>query len=572
MRLGEALRGGTPRKDVIAGLTVWAVLVPEALAYATIAGVDPVVGLYAAVPSLILYSVFGTSRRLVVGPMAASAALSAAVVGALHPGDDAAFLALTTGAALVTGLLCIVAGVARLGVLASFVSEPVLKGFIIGMAIVIIVGQVPKLLGLDSVDGNAVEKTIGVFGELGDIHGASALLGIAALALALSLRRWAPKVPGALVVVAAGVLVSVFLGLGDQGVEIVGHIEPGIPTLGLPDLALSDYSDLLVPALGIMAVAFAESLGAARSSATTEKIDANRELIGMGMSNIGSGLAGGMVVNGSLSKTAVNSAAGGTSQWSSIVAGILTLATLLFLTPLFEPLPEPVLAAVVIAAVLELVDIKALVRLWKLATPLHGVRYGGAARSDFWAAAATLLGVLLIDTLPGLVIGVIISILLLLSRASKPHIAELGQTGDLWVDTDRATAHGRSTTPHEGMVVLRVEGGMFFANSTMIEDFVEARVDKDTRAVVLDAQTVPFVDVTAAKMLVELRDSLQSKGVTLYLTRDVGQVRDLIRNAEPSREFMPHVVPDVHAAVAAFDESEKGTSAGGTTPGSTPDA
>ena len=315
--------------DLVAGLTVWAVLVPEALAYATIAGVSPVVGLYAAVPALVLYTVFGSSRHLVVGPMSATAAMSAATVADLAARSDASYVDLTVGVALVTGALAIVAGLLRLGFVASFISEPVLKGFIIGLALTIIVGQLPELFGVEGGGEDFFERVWELIGHLGDTQAWTIGVGAASLAVVLGLRRLLPRLPGSLVAVVLGILAVSLFDLEAHGVEIVGPIESGLPTFGLPDLGLGDYGALVGPAVGILLVAFAEGLAAAKTFASKEhySIDIDRELVGVGAANIGSGLSSGMVVSGSLSKTAVNGAAGARSQVSGLTVAALTVLT-----------------------------------------------------------------------------------------------------------------------------------------------------------------------------------------------------------------------------------------------------
>ena len=291
------------RGDVIAGLTVLAVLVPEALAYATIAGVSPVVGLYAAPPALLLYAMFGSSRHLVVGPMSATAALSAAAVADLTTGGPDDVLAFTGVLAIMTGILAVIAVLLRLGFLAMFISEPVLKGFIVGLALTIIIGQVPSLIGIDKGEGNFFEKLWDVIRHLGDAHGWTVVVGLVSLAVVLGLRRWLPVVPGSLVAVVLGIVAVAMFGLDEDGVGIVGAIDPGLPRIGLQDgRDASDYLTATAAAAGLMLVGFAEGLGAAKTYAARAHydIDANRELIGLGAANLGSGLMTGMVVNGSL--------------------------------------------------------------------------------------------------------------------------------------------------------------------------------------------------------------------------------------------------------------------------------
>jgi high affinity sulfate transporter 1 len=537
-------------RDVVAGLTVWAVLVPEALAYASIAGVSPVVGLYAAPAALVLYAALGSSRHLVVGPMSATAALSATAVldVAVNQRD---IPALTAALAITAGAAALVAGLLRLGFLSNFISEPVMKGFIIGIALTIIVGQLPKLFGIGPGDGDFFEKVWDLLADLGDTSLTTLGVGAASLVVVLGLKRFAPRVPGSLVAVALGVVAVKLLELDQHGVSIVGNIDPGLPHVGLPDIAAGDYGRLAGAGVGVMLVGFAEGLGAAKTYAAKSHydIDADRELLGLGAANIGAGLTSGMVVNGSLSKTAVNGAAGARTQLSGLIVAVLTIVTLLLLTGLFEDLPEATLAAVVVAAVIELVDIPALQELRRAYTPRLRAIYGVAARPDLLAALAALFGVLLFDTLPGLFIGIGASMLLLVYRASHPHLAVLGQIGTgAFVDEDRNDA----SSPVPGIVVLRPEAGLFFANAEAVRDRVRAEVARSQpRAVILDAETVPFIDLTAVRMLDGLADDLAADGIRLAIARDVGQVRDIVGEAARS-PGLRRTYPSVRAALTAL--------------------
>ena len=539
------------RADLVAGLTVWAVLVPESLAYATIAGVPPVVGLYAAVPALLLYAAFGSSRHLVVATMSATAALSAGIIGDLADGGSDRYVALTTALAITTGLVGIAAGLARMGFLASFISEPVLKGFIVGLALTIMVGQLPKLFGIPKGEGDFFRQLASVVVHLGDTVVPTVIVGAGSLLVVLLLRRWLPVVPGSLVVVMLGITAVALLDLDEHGVAIVGSIESGLPSLGLPDVGGGDYLTLFGVSVGVLLVGYAEGLGAAKTYAAKAgyDIDPNRELVGLGAANLGAGLASGMVVNGSLSKTAVNGGAGAKSQLSSMTVAALTVITLLFLTGLFEQLPEATLAAVVIAAVVELVDISSLRRLHRVWTPHLGGIYGWAARADFLAALAAMLGVLVFDTLPGLFIGIAVSLVLLLYRASRPHIARLarGSEPPTWLDLDR---HPDLTTDPE-LLVVRVESGLFFANADHIRDAIRAMCTATTRLVVLDAETAPFVDVSATDMLTQLAHDLSRRNATLAIAHPVGQIRDVLHRAADTAGVNLAVFPDVDTAAGS---------------------
>jgi sulfate permease, SulP family len=539
------------RGDLIAGVTVWAVLVPESLAYASIAGVSPVVGLYAAPGALILYAALGSSRHLIVGPMSATAALSAASVATLAPSGSDKFTQLTVALAITTGIAAAVAGLLRLGFLANYISEPVLKGFIVGLALTIIVGQLPKLFGIEKGSGDFLQQLWDLSTRLGGTSGLTLLVGIVSLALVIGLRRVAPVVPASLVTVGFGVVVVKLFDLDRHGVAIVGHIDRGLPSLGLPNVSAHDYVDLAAAGIGVMLVGFAEGLGAAKTYAARDhyEIVTNRELLGVGAANLAAGLSSGMVVNGSLSKTAVNGSAGARTQLSGLSVAGLTIVTLLFLTGLFEDLPEATLAAIVIAAVIELVDVPALVRLYRIFTGPPS-RLGIAIRPDFVAAIAAMLGVLVFDTLPGLFIGIGVSILLLIYRASTPHVAELGhQAGVRGHYTD--LARHEDDVPVPGLVILRPESGLYFANSEYVRNEIRSAVARtQPHTVVLDAETIPFIDVTAITMLDQLADDLQRDGVTLVLARDIGGVRDVIVRAHDSDVTIP-TYPTVQAAVDA---------------------
>jgi high affinity sulfate transporter 1 len=542
------------RGDLIAGLTVWAVLVPESLAYATIAGVSPVVGLYAAPAALLMYAVFGSSRQLIVGPMSATAALSAAIVADYAaPGSDA-FTTMTVTLAIAAGAIAVVAGLLRLGFLANFISEPVFKGFIVGLALTIIAGQLPKLFGVPGGSGEFFGKVIGLIENLSQTNLPTLAVGLVSLVIVLGLKVAAPKVPGSLIAVLLGIVCVNVLGLAAHGVEIVGKIPAGLPPLGLPAIKVSDLERLIGPAAGVVLIGFAEGFSAAKAygARTHDRIDANRELLGLGAANLGAGFTSGMVVNGSLSKTAVNGDAGARSQVSGLVVAVLTILTLLFLTGLFESLPEATLAAVVIAAVIELVDIRSLQRLYALSSTRLGRIYGPAARLDFISAIAALLGVLIFGTLPGLLTGVVVSILLLLYRASNPHVATLGRvpgTSGRFADVGRHPGDPQI----EGVLILRPESGMFFANADDIRAVVEGKVaETGAKMVILDLETVPFVDITAIRMLVALGDELHRGGTGMMIAHDLGQVGDLVKK-EDIAASIDGLYPTVADAVAAID-------------------
>ena len=540
------------RGDLLAGLSVWAVLVPEALAYASIAGVSPVVGLYAAPGALILYAALGSSRQLVVGPMAAAAVLSAATVGALVPVGGGRFAALTAALAIITGLAALAAGLLRLGFLANFISEPVLKGFIIGLSLTIIARQLPKLLGIKPGTGDFFAQLWHVISHLGEVQGLTLLVGVSSLVVILGLRRVAPAVPGYLVAVVLGIAAVKVFSLDQHGVEIVGSIKSGLPSFAIPSVRASDVGALAAGGVGLMLVGFAEGLAAAKTYAAREheQIDANRELLGLGAANLASAASSGMVVAGSLSKTAVNASTGARSQLSGLIVAALTVVTLLALTGLFEDLPVATLAAIVVAAVIDLIDATVLVSLYRASSRRLGREYGVVARPDFIAAIAALLGVTVFDPLPGLFIGITVSLLLLIYRASRPYVATLGRTpgpDGQYRDVDR---HPDARTP-DHVAVLRVESSLYFANADAVRArILQAATGEHIRAVVLDAETIPFIDVTSARMLADLTDELRERSVQLLIAREVGQLRDVVRHVVNER-VLTNLYPTVEAAVHA---------------------
>ncbi len=538
------------RGDVVAGLTVWAVLVPSALAYATIAGVPPVVGLYAAPAALVFYAALGSSRQLITGPSAAAAALSAAVVGNAVAGNGDQFVATTAALAICVGLAALVAGALRLGFLASFISKPVLEGFIVGLSLTVIAGQLPTLFGIEHGSGDFFERVWDFLINIDQTSGLTLLVGVGSLAVLLGLPRVAPAIPGTLAAVVMGIVAVELFDLGAHGVAIVGSIDPGLPSLGLPDVSLGRFGGLIAAALGVMLVGFSESLGTAKTYAQREnrEIDPNRELVGLGIANLGSGISGGFAVNGSLSKTAVNSTAGGRTQLVGLIAAALTMLTLLFLTGYFESLPVATLAAVVIAALIGLIDFLALRDFYRVYSSRLGRAYGFAARADFIAAVAAMLGVMVFGTLAGLFFGVLISLLLLLYRASRPPVTELGRVPGAsghFSDLDRHPDNRRI----EGITVLRIEGGLFFANAGPVVREIRgaARAD-EVHSIVIDAETVPFIDLTAAQALDQVARELEADGVRVVIARNIGQVRDVI-HAAPGDSLLEAAYPTVDQAV-----------------------
>jgi len=507
--------------DTLAGVALWAVMVPEAMAYAGIVGVPPIMGLYTIVPALLAYVLLGTSRQLVVGPDTATGLISALTVGAVATQGTADFNSLTSTLAVLIGIFFLCFGLLRMGWVASFIPSPVMRGFIEGLVYVTIIGQVPHLLGISGASGNFFEKLWNILQHLSDVSAAPALTGILCLAAMLLLRRLAPAIPAALVVVAMATILIGLLGGETSGVHVAGHIPSGLPRLTLPTLDSTILGELVPGALAIVLVGYAEALGAAKAAALQSggDIDPNQELVAHGPANILSGLFGGFLVVGSLSKTSVAMAAGARSQAANVVAAGLCFLTLLFLTPLFRNMPEPALAAVVIAAMLHLTKPSYLRDLF--------------ARNR-WAFANALIviaGELSLGVLQGIALGIVLSMVTLIYLTSHPQGAQLGQLPG--TEAYRDVELHPEAVRFPGLLMWRIGGDLFFASightSATLKESLAAR--PEVKRVLLDFAPVNFIDISAADGLLSLIKELQSRGITVAFARVRDAVRDDMRLA-----------------------------------------
>ena len=415
--------------DLIAGATIWGLLIPEMIAYAGLAGLSPQAGLYTLLAALGLYAIFGTSRQLVVAGTSASAVLVFSAVTAVGTHDAHHYAVVASGFIVITGIIFVVAGLLKLGFITAFLSKPVMAGFIFGLAIFVTVSQLPKLFGLEKGDGDTVRQFAHVVKNLGNASVVTLVVGVAALALLFGLERYIPRVPGGLVVLAAGIAISAAFDLSSHGVATVGKIPSGLPTIVSEHITVSELWVLLPSAVGMMLVIFSEALGAGETFAEKHgyRLDTNQEMIALGLANIGSGFLGGLACGGSLSQTAVNDGAGARSEMSAIVAAVLSLITVIALTPLFKDLPEAVLAALIIHAVSHLMKVGEMRRFYQLVP------------REFWLGMLTLGGVIVLDVLPGLIIGVVVSLLLVFYRSSRLGLSVLG--------ADPAVARGLPRRP-----------------------------------------------------------------------------------------------------------------------------
>jgi SulP family sulfate permease len=508
------------RFDVIAGATVWGLLVPEMIAYAGLAGLPPQAGLYTLLATLAAYAIFGTSRHVVAAGTSAAAVLLASTVGEVAVNHDD-YLANAAALVLFVGGLFLLAGVCRLGFIAQFLSRPVVEGFIFGLAIFVTVKQLPKLLGIQGGSGDTIRQFGHLLRHLGDTSGATLAVGAAALVLLFGLERFTPKVPGGLVALVLGIGVSGGFDLSSHGVDIVGAVPNGLPSVSMPSLASENIPTLMAAAGGMLLVIFSESLGAAQNFAAKYdyEIEPNQELIALGVANAGSGFLGGLAAGGSLSQSAVNEGAGARSEVSPLVAALLMVPTVLLLMPLFKNLPEAVLAALIIHAVSHLFKVK------------EFRRYYAERRAEFWLGVATLLGVIVIDVLPALVIGVVAMLLLTVFQVSRPHLAVLGRVpgapgayGDVGRHLDYE--------PIGHMLLLRLDSPLLYANATLVRDEVKRLVgaaEPLPKVVVLDVGANPDLDITSAEMLEQLVHSLRGVGVGFALAEVRQPVVEMMR-------------------------------------------
>ena len=496
--------------DAVAGLSVWSLLVPQSLAYATLAGVPVQYGLYTAFVALIAYPLFGTSRQLAQGPSAAVCAVSAAVitpiVGAAALGTGKA-VGYSAALALATGAVYVALGLLRMGWVSTFLSKAVMSGFVLGFSIGIIIDQSYKLLGVAPVDGSYVQELWGTLKEIPDTNLTTLAVGGGSLALLLLMRRFVPRWPRMLIVVALAIIASSALDLADHGVAVTGDVPTGLFSVQTPGVGWSELGALLLGALSIVFVGYSESLAAGRAMARKHgyEIDTNQELIAQGMACGAAGFVGGFATDGSLSKTSVADTAGQRSQMASLINAAFVLLTMLFLAGLFKDLPSATLGAVVIDAMLGLITF----------TELQ--RYHRVNRADWVFFMGAGLGILCFGIIQGIVIGVVLSLLLLIARSSGTSVRELRRRPDTGTYHEAQRHDGLEAIP--GVLVARVDGPLFFADAdrfrTTLGDL--ARHDGALKAVVVDAESIYLSDTDGADILSQVAEELDAQGTSLVL-------------------------------------------------------
>ena len=547
VELARSYQRGWLPKDIVAGLVLSALLVPQGMAYAQLAGLPPVTGLYTSILCLLGYAVFGPSRVLVLGPDSSLGPMIAATIAPLllANGDPARAIALASMLAVMVGVVMVVAGLARFGFVADLLSKPTQIGYLNGLALTIVVGQLAKLFGF-SVDAEGLVEEVREV-ALGLAHGeanlTAAILGVGSLVGILLLNRFMPKLPSVLIIVVlASILVSAF-DLTSHDVDTVGVLPQGFPPFTIPDVGWGDLPPLFVGALAIAVVALADTMSTASAFAARkgERVRGNQEMIGIGAANIAAGFFQGFPVSTSGSRTAVAEQAGSKSQVTGIVGAATITVVLVFATGLMQYVPQPTLGAIVITAALSLADISGTRRLWR------------QRRTEFWLSIIALLGVAFLGVLPGILIAVGMSILNVFHRAWWPHQAELGRVDGIDGLHDTESYPDADLLP--GLVVYRFDAPLIFANARKFGEKLReiAEDDPDLRWIIVAAEPITDVDTTASDMLHDLDAWLNERGVSLVFAEMKDPVREKIERYQLTRVIDPrHFLPTLDEAVAQY--------------------
>ncbi|MBG6561575.1 SulP family inorganic anion transporter [Pseudomonas aeruginosa] len=531
------------RPDVQAGLSVAAIQIPTAIAYAQIAGFPPQVGLYACILPMLIYALIGSSRQLMVGPDAATAAMVAAAITPLAAGDPQRLVDLSMIVAIMVGLFSIVAGLARAGFIASFLSRPILVGYLNGIGLSLLVGQLGKLFGYEAATSGFVAGILALLGNLLHIHWPTLILGSLSLLLMVLLPRRFPQVPGALCGVLLASLAAALLGLDRYGVELLGEVPAGLPQLSWPQTSLEELKSLLRDATGITVVSFCSAMLTARSFAARHgySINANHEFVALGLANIGAGVSQGFAISGADSRTAVNDMVGGKTQLVGVVAALVIAAPLWLLNKPLGWVPMPALGAVLLLAGWGLIDVQALKGFWKL------------SRFEFSLCLLTTVGVLSVGVLPGIFVAVSIAVLRLLYYTYRPSDAVLGWMHGIDGQVELAKYPQATTLP--GLVIYRFDAPLLFFNADYFKQRVLAVVDGSERpnAVLLNAEAMTNLDISGLATLHEVQQILKAQGVHLSLARVTGQTLDLLQRSSMLGEIKPPLVfSSVRSGVSAY--------------------
>ncbi len=530
--------------DLLAGVTVAAYLVPQVMAYATIAGLEPIVGLWTILPSLAVYAVLGSSRQLSVGPESTTALMTASIVAPLAGGDEARYAVLATTLAAVLGALALGAWVLRLGFLADLLSQPILVGYMSGVALIMISGQLGNVTGVPVEGDSLPAEVLSFVRQLDEIHPATLVLSVATLVFILGVQHRFPRLPGPLLAVLAATAAVVIFDLDDRGLKVVGAVPAGLPGLSLP--RLSDATALALPAIGILLVGYTDNVLTARAFAAKvrQPIDANQELLALGVANIGAGLFKGMPVSSSASRTAIGAAAGSHTQVYSLMALLSVLAVVFLGRSVLAVFPTAALGAIVIYAAIRLIDLAAFRRLARF------------RRTELLIALAAMVGVLVFDILYGIVVAIGLSVAELLYRVARPHDAVLGRVPGLAGMHDIEDYPEARTIP--GLVVYRYDSPLFFANAENFRRRALAAADQyesELRWFVLNMEANVEVDITALDALEAVRQELTGRGAIFALARVKQDLYASLQAYSLVERIGPeHIYPTLPTAVDAYEQ------------------
>ncbi|MFF1878489.1 SulP family inorganic anion transporter [Leifsonia sp. NPDC058230] len=533
------------RGDLIAGVTVAALIVPKNLGYAGIAGIPLQNGLYAAAAGAILYAVFGTSRQISMGPSSGLAAVAASAVLAANITGEQDVASFVAGITLASGILFLLLAVFKMGWIAQFLSRAVVTGFLFGAAIDVVIGELPKLTGTEVTGSNPIQELWSWIGSLNEAHRTTVLVGIISLVVVFGLRAIAPRVPGALVLVVGGLVASALFDLGAKGVGLVGDVPRGLPSLEVPNLQLMwDHAGTVaLAAVALVMIGFSQTAGDARTFAAKHRyqIDINQESVAQSLANIGSGLFKGMPVSTSLSASSLNDRSGAKTGLASLTSGVTVLLTLLFLAPLFSNLPKAVLGALIIeAVVMGMMDFPEMRRLFRV------------KKVDFWIAIVALLGTLVFGVLAGVIIGIVLSLVWLVAVATHPEMPTLGRERGTQVFREVDTHPGDEILP--GVAVVRFDGGLFFATADALEDHVREVIhaNPELTGIVIDCGGINFIDSQGAAKMADLVTLARDAGVDLRLTRLKPAPRAVLeRDGVIDQIGADHIHGNIHRAVEA---------------------
>lgn len=528
------------RPDLAAGITIAAMLVPQGMAYALLAGLPPEVGLYAATVPVLVYALLGTSRQLAVGPVAIVSLLTASALAPIVEEGSASYLAAAALLALLVGVIHLVLGFGRLGFLVNLLSHSVLIGFTAAAAIIIGFSQVKHVLGVAVPRQEQFVDTVRAVGEqLGDIHGPTLAIGVASLVVLLAAKRVMPRLPAALLVVAGSTLAVDLLDLEAEGVAVVGDIPDSLPVFGVPDTPGSLMADLAVAAVVITVVGFMESIAVAKVYARRHRydLDPDQELIGLGAANVASGLFGGYPVTGGFSRTAVNDTAGARTPLASVVTAVLVLITIALLTPLLVSLPKAALGAVIMVAVAGLIDVGEMRHI------------ASVKRSDLIGMGVAFVATLALGIEIGIVLAVVASMLVVFARMSRPHTAVLGRI-DGTTSYRNISRFPEAVVPRD-VTVLRIDASLSFVNAANVKTTLIAAADAAPAAVVLDASGINDIDATGVEALRDVLTEYADRGVPLHIADVKGPVRDVLHRSGLWTQLADRLHPTTHDGVEA---------------------